>query len=104
MPGVDFQILRDEITMHEVLNQLGFAPTSRSDNQLHGPCPVHQSTSPDSRTFSVHLETGRYYCHKCKSHGNQLELWSAVKRLTIYEAAIDLCQTLGKEVPWINRW
>jgi DNA primase len=103
MPGVDFQTLRDEITMNDVLDQLGFQPTSRSDNQLHGPCPVHRSTSAQSRSFSVNLSSARYYCHQCKSHGNQLELWAAVKQLTIYEAAIDLCQILGKEVPWINR-
>lgn len=104
MPGVDFQILRNEITMNEVLGRLGFQPTSQSGHQLHGPCPVHRSSSTHSRSFSVNLEAARYYCHKCKSHGNQLELWAAVKELTIYEAAIDLCQTLGKEVPWIDRW
>ena len=104
MPSVDFQILRDEITMNEVLDQLGFQPTSRTGNQLRGPCPVHRAMSAQSRSFSVNLETARYYCHQCNSHGHPLELWSAVKQLTIYEAAIDLCQTLGKEVPWINRW
>lgn len=74
MPGVDFNVLRTEITMEQVLNQLGFQPTSRSGNQLHGPCPVHGSTSSSSRTFSVNMDSGRYYCHKCHSHGNQLEL------------------------------
>jgi len=104
MPGVDFNVLRTEITMEQVLNQLGFQPTSRSGNQLHGPCPVHGSTSSDSRTFSVNLESGRYYCHKCESHGNQLELWAAVNKLPIYEAAIDLCRALNREVPRIQRW
>ena len=66
MPGVDFNVLRTEITMEQVLNQLGFQPTSRS--------------------------------------GNQLELWAAVNKLSVYEAAIDLCRVLGREVPWIQRW
>ena len=104
MPGVDFNVLRTEITMEQVLNQLGFQPTSRSGNQLHGPCPVHGSTSSGSRTFSVNLDSGRYYCHKCESHGNHLELWAAVNKLSMYEAAIDLCRVLGREVPWIERW
>jgi hypothetical protein len=104
VPGVDFNVLRTEITMEQVLNQLGFQPTSRSGNQLHGPCPVHGSTSSSSRTFSVNLDTGRYYCHKCQSHGNQLELWAAVNKLPMYEAALDLCRALGREVPWIQRW
>jgi hypothetical protein len=50
------------------------------------------------------LDAARYYCHKCHSRGNQLELWAAVHRLTIYAATIDLCRALGKEVPYINRW
>ena len=74
MPGVDFNVLRTEITMEQVLNQLGFQPTNRSGNQLHGPCPVHGSTSSGSRTFSVNLDSA------------------------------DLCRVLGREVPWIERW
>jgi len=104
MPGVDFNVLRTEITMEQVLNQLGFQPTNRSGNQLHGPCPVHGSTSSGRPTFSVNLDSGRYYCHKCRSHGNQLELWAAVNKLPMYEAAIDVCRALGREVPWIQRW
>jgi len=41
MPGVDFNILRTEITMEQVLDRLGFQPTRRAGSQLHGPCPVH---------------------------------------------------------------
>ena len=104
MPGVDFNLLRNEITMEEVLNQLGFQTTSQSGDQLHGPCPVHGSTSTGSRTFSVNLESGRYYCHKCHSKGNQIELWAAVHKLSIYNAAIDLCRALGRDVPTITRW
>jgi DNA primase len=104
MPGVDFNLLRAEVSMEQVLNQLNFQPTSRWANQWHGPCPVHGSTSPGSRSFSVNLDTGRYFCHKCRSHGNALELWAAVHKLNIYEAALDLCRVLGRDVPWINRW
>lgn len=104
MSGVDFNVLRREIAMEQVLDQLGFEPTTRSGNQLHGPCPVHGSTSARSRTFSVNLEARRYYCHKCHSRGNQLELWAAAKRLSLYEAALDLCRVLGRDVPWVERW
>ena len=104
MPGVDFNLLRAEITMEQVLDQLGFHPTSRSGSPLHGPCAVHGSTSERSRTFSVNLDTGGYYCHKCDRHGNQLELWTAVQELPMYQAAMDLCRVLGRDVPWIKRW
>ena len=95
MPGVDFNVLRAEITMEQVLDRLGFQATGRSGDQLPGPCPIHGS---------VNLMSGRYYFHKCESQGNQLELWAAVGDLSLYEAMIDLCRVLGREVPWIERW
>ena len=90
--------------MSQVLDELGFEPTSRSGDQWRGPCPVHGSSSPRSRSFSVNVNTARYYCHKCHSRGNQLELWAAAQSMTVYEAALDLCRILGKDVPWIERW
>ena len=104
MAGIDFNMLRNTISMEEVLHEIGFQPVSRSRDQLHGPCLVHGSTSPDSKTFSVNLRIGRYYCHKCRGKGNQRELWAAVHKLPLYKAAVDLCQDLGRDVPRIARW
>jgi DNA primase len=104
MPGVDFHVLRNEISMEDVLRQLRFEATGRSGDQLHGPCPVHGSTSPGSRTFSMNLTKARYYCHKCHSRGNQLGLWAAVHKRSLYDAAVDLCRALAREVPWGHRW
>jgi DNA primase len=103
MPGIDFAVLRREVGMQDVLNALGFVAVTRQGSQLHGPCPVHGSSSPTSRTFSVNVSSGRYYCHRCNSHGNQLELWAEVKQLSLYDAAQDLCRTLGRDIPWIER-
>jgi len=103
MPGIDFAKLRAEITMEQVLDRLGFEPVARWADQLRGPCPVHGSSRPRSRTFSVNVRTRRYYCHKCHSRGNQLELWAAVHDLPIYEAALDLCRALGRDIPWTAR-
>ena len=104
MPGVDFDRLRQEITMEDVLRLLNFEPVRRKGPQLHGPCPVHRSKSPTSGTFSVNIAERRYYCHKCHSKGNQLELWAAVHDLPIYQAALDLCRALGHTAPRIHKW
>jgi hypothetical protein len=104
MPGVDFNVLRREITMQQVLDVIGFRATYPDGDQLHGPCPVHGSTSKHSRAFSVNLSEGRYYCHKCESHGNQFALYAAVGNITVYQAAVTLCHVLGRNVPWIKRW
>src|SRR3989304_1427949 len=98
VPGVDFNRLRHEITMEQVLNLLDFEPLTRSGPQWYGCCPVHLSASRRSRAFSVNVNTRRYYCHKCQTHGNQLELWAAAKQLPLYQATIDLCRVLGREV------
>jgi DNA primase len=90
--------------MEQVLTLLGFEPLRRSGAQWSGVCPLHGSASGRGRSFSVNVAIGRYHCHGCRSHGNHLELWAAANNLPLHQAAIDLCQRLGREVPWIRRW
>ena len=104
MPGVDFHRIRAEITMEQVLDLLGFEPSSRSGVQWYGRCPLHESRPGRHRSFSVNVALGRYFCHGCRSHGNQLELWAAATKLPLHQAALDLCHRLGHEIPWIRRW
>jgi DNA primase len=105
MPGVDFGRVRARVTMEQVLSLLGFQPSSRSGSQWYGSCPLHESgPRRHHRWFSVNVTLGRYYCHRCGSRGNPLELWAAATRLPLHQAAIDLCRRLGCDVPWIQRW
>jgi DNA primase len=104
VPGVDFDRVRTEITMEQVLNLLGFQPSKRSGAQWYGGCPLHEPRSRRRRSFSVNVAIGRYSCHRCHSHGNQLELWAAATNLPLHQAAIDLCRRLGRDIPWIERW
>ena len=104
MPGVDFDRLRAEITMQEVLELLGFAPTRCRDDQWYGRCPLPGCPPSQRPCFSVNVAMGRYCCHRCHRHGHQLELWAAATNLSLHPAAIDLCAALGRDVPWIRRW
>ena len=104
VPGVDFNVLRVEITMEQVLTLAGFQASARCGVQWYGACPLHQSARRHSRCFSANVAEGRYCCHGCGSHGNQLELWAAMIKLPLHQAAIELCHRLGREVPWIRRW
>jgi DNA primase len=105
VPGVDFDRIRAEISMEQVLNLLGFEPSSRSGVQWYGSCPLHDSGAGRRRhTFSVNVAIGRYSCHRCRSHGNQLELWAVAKKVPLHHAAVDLCRRLGRDIPWIRRW
>ena len=105
MPGVDFERIRAMVTMEPALNLRGFEPTSRSGSQGYGSGPLPGCGSGRRRrSFSVTVASGRYCCHRCRSHGNALELWAAATRQSVYQAGIDLCRRLGCDIPWIRRW
>jgi CHC2 zinc finger len=89
--------------MEQVLNLLGFQPANRSGVQWYGRCPLRECQPGRRRSFSANLTIGRYYCHRCHSHGNQLELWAAATMLPLHRAAVELCRRLGREVPWLGR-
>jgi hypothetical protein len=60
MPGVNFDLLRERISIVDVLRLLDLTACGRQGDQLRGPCPVHGSSSPQSRSFTVNVRLGRY--------------------------------------------
>jgi transposase len=95
-PRVDFSYLREHITMQEVLAHLGLLAGLRGrGQQRRGPCPVHGQPTGPERTFSVHLGKDVFRCFHadCALKGNVLDLWAAVHRLPLYEAAMHLAET-----------
>jgi len=104
MPGVNYREVQSRVPMARVLELLSLVGRGASGDQMRGPCPVHSSPSPGSRSFSVQLTRGVCRCFKCGFAGNQIQLWAALKGMTVYEAAVDLCRQTGVEVPWIERW
>ena len=101
MPGIDFREVRSLVSMAEVLELLGFHGRAASGKQLRGPCPLHGSEE-SSRVFSVNLAKNTFQCFKCGAAGNHLDLWASASKKSLYEAALDLCQRLGREVPWLR--
>lgn len=75
--GIDFRELRALISMAEVLELMGFQAREASGQQRRGPCLLHGSDE-SSRVFSVNLAK------------NALQ------------AALDLCQRLNREIPWLK--
>ena len=55
MPGIHFAEVRARITLADVLDLLGFVPCESSGDQVRGPCLVHRSISPLSRSFSANI-------------------------------------------------
>jgi len=95
-PQVDYEYLRSQVTMRQVLEHLGrLAGLRGGGQQRRGPCPVHSQGATAERSFSVHLGKNIFQCFHagCGLKGNALDLWAAVRRLPLYEAALDLAGT-----------
>ena len=95
-PKVDFACVREHVPMEQVLQHLGYFASLRGrGQQRRGPCPVHSQPTAPERTFSVHLGKNAFQCFhaECAVKGNVLDLWAAIHRLPLYEAALDLAET-----------
>jgi putative transposase len=101
-PAIDFAAVRAVITIAQVLALLGFTPRSDHAGQQRGVCPLHGSTHGTARCFSVNTNAHIFHCFKCGRSGNALDLWAAANRLSIYDAAIDLCQRLNVPLPLLT--
>lgn len=99
MPGIDYRAARADMRLAEVLDLLGFVPCARQGPQLRGPCLVHGSRRPESRSFVAHLGKNVWYCFRCARGGNALDLWAAVTRQPFYAAVGELYHRLGRAVP-----
>ncbi|HEV3258347.1 MAG TPA: IS110 family transposase [Gemmataceae bacterium] len=95
-PRIDFAFLRQQVTMEQVLQHLGLLHTLRGRGlQRRGPCPIHGQPDNPQPTFSAHLGKHIFQCFHadCRAQGNVLDLWAAVHRLPLYEAALHLAET-----------
>jgi len=102
-PAIDFAALRASLTIASVLALLGFTPRSDHAGQQRGACPLHGSTHGTARCFSVNTQAHTFHCFKCGRSGNALDLWAAATRLSVYDAALDLCHRLNIPLPTRNR-
>ena len=104
MPGIDFRLLRQQLSLTQVLDLVGFTATTRCGPQWRGPCPVHGSTAPQhSRSFAAHVDKNCWHCFRCGAGGNALDLYLAVTKLPVYEGALELCARLDVPVPRCSR-
>ena len=82
--------------MEQVLKHLGIFEklrrTGTSRSQYRGTCPIHPGNGERHRSFSVNLDKQAFRCFypACAAHGNALDLWAAVRGLSLREAGIDM--------------
>ena len=102
MPAIDYRAARASIRLAEGLELIAYRPQARRGQAWRGPCPLHGSRWATSRVFAVHLGKNVYHCFRCGAGGNALDLWAAVTGQPLHAAVQDLCQWLGRAVPWLS--
>ena len=87
-------MLRAEVSIRWILDRIHFTPFSVNGHQWRGPCPLpdHGRHNDREQTFSVNVQRDIYQCFRCKSAGNQIDLWAALMQLRCQDAARDLYQ------------
>lgn len=103
MPAIDFVLLRQQLKLAAVLELVGFRARTRRGPVLRGPCPVHGSTTPKSRSFAAHVHKNCWHCFGCGAGGNALDLYLTVTKLPVYEGSLELCARLDLPVPRLER-
>ncbi len=96
---IDFAHLKSQLPLARVLDQLGLTARLRgSGPQRRCACPLHRGDAR-GRTFSVNLDTNVFHCFDktCGRQGDVIDLWAAVRGLSLREAALDLVRTFGLE-------
>src|ERR1044072_3050866 len=90
-----FEVIQDQINLSDVARR--FTDLKVSGARLLGCCPLpnHNDSNP---SFNVYPD-GRWYCFGCNEHGDVVDLWAAVKGLQPMEAALNLAQEYGVELP-----
>lgn len=99
---IDFAAIRQQVTMGQVLSQLGVLDELQSrGSQFRGRCPIHSAPGDQNRSFSANLEKNVFQCFHpdCAAKGNVLDLWGAVHRLPVKEAAEHLAMTFHLDIP-----
>jgi transposase len=97
-PAVDFAYVREQVTISQVLKHLGLMePIHCRGRQLRGPCPIHGQPKDSSRSFSISISKNIFRCFNsaCNARGNVLDLWAAIHKLPLYEAALHLAAAFG---------
>jgi transposase len=96
---IDFAHLKSQLSMGKLLDHLGLSARLRGEGkQRRCACPIHRGDGR-GRTFSVNLTENVFCCFdsRCGKQGDVIDLWAALKQMSLREAALDLVRTFDLE-------
>lgn len=100
MPKISYAEVRQQVNIEEVLAFIGYVCLTSIGRKWVGQCPLRCCDS--LRCCSFKLPRSLWYCHKCHRGGNQLDLYAQVRGLSLYPAAVALCERAGIAVPYLT--
>jgi hypothetical protein len=94
---IDFAHLKTQLPVARVLDQLDLRLRGTGP-QRRGACAIHRGDGR-GQTFGVHLEDNVFCCHHaaCGRQGDVIDLWAAVRGLSLRDATLDLVETFALE-------
>jgi hypothetical protein len=98
-PGLDVGHLKTQLRTSQPLDQVGLNARPRGPGaQERCACPVHRGDGR-GRTFGVNLEEDVFqgFDERCGAKGDVIDLWAALHRQSLREAAADLARTFHLE-------
>ena len=96
---IDFGHVKSQLPMTRVLDHLGLSERLRgSGAQRRCACPIHRGDGR-GRTFSANMVENVFCCFDSRfgKQGDAIDLWAAVRQMSLREAAVDLVRTFDLE-------
>ena len=73
-----------------------YVKLEKGSRSYRGLCPFHNDKN---ESFHVYLDDKHYHCFGCLAHGNLIDFVAKMTHVEYRQAAIQLAQTIGLEVP-----
>jgi DNA primase len=87
---VDFRLVKERVSMTDVLAHYNVNWLRKSGSELRGKCPIHKGEG--ERTFHANLNKNAFNCFSCKARGNVLDFVAAMEQCTVRDAALKLAE------------
>lgn len=96
--SINFRHLRELVTPYQVLRHFGFSTQGSFAGESSTACvdPSCRTRRGREATFNNQV----LHCHRCGKTWDALAMWSHLRGVSTYTAAIELCATFGIAVPY----
>jgi DNA primase len=89
-----FALIKSKVRIEDLVQE--YVTLKRFGHYLKGACPFHHEKTP---SFTVSPDKGIFYCFGCHAGGDAIAFFAQIERVSQLEAARELAQRYGIEIP-----